>query len=97
MPAALRFARLLCRALGAAMVECSAGEEPVILPGGDAAVFAATQMWVSGHSLKHVVAAAAALPLVMALRPRRVGREGTIASLPLRAAKAFNIQRGSAR
>ena len=67
------------------------------LEAGDAAVFAATQMWVSGHSLKHVVAAAAALPLMMALRPRRVGREGTIASLPLRAAKAFNIQRGSAR
>ena len=67
------------------------------LEAGDAAVFAATQMWVSGHSLKHVVAAAAALPLVMALRPRRVGREGTIASLPLRTAKAFNIQRGSAR
>ncbi|MPN43269.1 hypothetical protein SDC9_190828 [bioreactor metagenome] len=40
---------------------------------------------------------AAALPLMMALRPRRVGREGTIASLPLRTAKAFNIQRGSAR
>ena len=36
-------ARLLCRALGAAMAECSAGEEPVILPGGDAAVFALYQ------------------------------------------------------
>lgn len=36
-------ARLLCRALGAAMVECSAGEEPVILTGGDAAVFALYQ------------------------------------------------------
>lgn len=33
-------ARLLCRALGAAMAECAAGEEPVVLPGGDAAVFA---------------------------------------------------------
>lgn len=67
------------------------------LEAGDAAVFAATHAVVSGHSLKHVVAAAAALPVACALRPWVTGSEGTIASLPLRAARAFTIQRGSAR
>ncbi len=35
---------------------------------GDAWVFDATQGWVSGHSLKHVVASLAALPVISALR-----------------------------
>ncbi len=33
-------ARLLSRAIGGALIECEAGEEPAVLPGGDAAVFA---------------------------------------------------------
>lgn len=39
-----------------------------LLEWGDAAVFEATAGLVSGHSLKHVVAAAAALPVITALR-----------------------------
>jgi hypothetical protein len=35
---------------------------------GDAWVFDAAQGWVSGHSLKHVVASLAALPVISALR-----------------------------
>lgn len=35
---------------------------------GDEAVFRATGEWVSGHSLKHVVAACAALPILCGLR-----------------------------
>jgi hypothetical protein len=35
---------------------------------GDAAVFQATQEWVSGHSLKHIAASLAALPVIFALR-----------------------------
>ena len=33
-------ARLLSRAIGASLAECAPGEEPAVLPGGDAAVFA---------------------------------------------------------
>ena len=35
---------------------------------GDAAVYEATGQWVSGHSLKHLVAAGAAWPVLQALR-----------------------------
>jgi hypothetical protein len=35
---------------------------------GDAAVFHATQEWASGHSLKHIAASLAALPVIFALR-----------------------------
>ena len=38
------------------------------LEGADAAVFAATGEWVSGHTLKHLAAAGAAWPVVAALR-----------------------------
>lgn len=38
---------------------------------GDAAVFHATAETLSGHSLKHLVAALAAWPVIAALRPRR--------------------------
>lgn len=37
---------------------------------GDAAVFRATAETVSGHSLKHIVAACAAVPVIAALTPR---------------------------
>jgi hypothetical protein len=40
---------------------------------GDEAVFRATGDWVSGHSLKHVAAACAALPILSGLRPRPLG------------------------
>lgn len=36
---------------------------------GDAAIFEWTGHWVSGHSLKHLVASCAALPVLSALRP----------------------------
>lgn len=39
-----------------------------LLEMGDAVVFEATHMWVSGHSLKHVVASLAAWPVITALR-----------------------------
>jgi hypothetical protein len=39
-----------------------------LLEGADAAVFYASREWVSGHSLKHVVASLAALPVLAALR-----------------------------
>jgi hypothetical protein len=42
-----------------------------VLELGDQQVFALTSQWVSGHTLKHVVAALAALPLILAL-----GRQG---------------------
>jgi hypothetical protein len=38
-----------------------------LLEGADAAVFHATGDWISGHSLKHVVASLAALPVLFAL------------------------------
>ena len=41
---------------------------------GDEAVFRATADAVSGHSLKHLVAALAAWPVIAALAPRRAGR-----------------------
>lgn len=37
----------------------------------DHAVFEATGQWLSGHSIKHVLAACAAWPVLAALRPRR--------------------------
>lgn len=40
---------------------------------GDEAVFRATGEWVSGHSLKHVAAACAALPVLWSLRQHRLG------------------------
>ncbi len=40
---------------------------------GDEAVFHATGEWVSGHSLKHVAAACAALPILVGLRRRGLG------------------------
>ena len=40
---------------------------------GDEAVFRATGDWVSGHSLKHVAAACAALPILVGLRRRGLG------------------------
>lgn len=40
---------------------------------GDEAVFRATGEWVSGHSLKHVAAACAALPILCGLRQGRLG------------------------
>lgn len=40
---------------------------------GDEAVFRATGEWVSGHSLKHVAAACAALPVLCSLRQHRLG------------------------
>ncbi|QHE77973.1 hypothetical protein [Hydrogenophaga sp. PBL-H3] len=40
---------------------------------GDEAVFRATGEWVSGHSLKHVAAACAALPIFSAVRRREPG------------------------
>jgi hypothetical protein len=43
---------------------------------GDAAVFDATGHIVSGHTLKHVVAAFAALPLIAALNARRSVQNG---------------------
>lgn len=45
-----------------------------LLEWGDAAVFEATGGLVSGHSLKHVVAAAAALPVITALRAAGTAR-----------------------
>jgi hypothetical protein len=39
-----------------------------LLEVGDAAVYSATGEWVSGHSLKHVVAALAAWPVIRAVR-----------------------------
>lgn len=39
-----------------------------VLEGADAAVFAATGEWVSGHTLKHLAAAGAAWPVVAAVR-----------------------------
>jgi len=40
---------------------------------GDEAVFRSTGEWVSGHSLKHVTAACAALPVLWSLRQHRLG------------------------
>ncbi|MFN7120698.1 MAG: hypothetical protein ACK4NM_01565 [Hydrogenophaga sp.] len=40
---------------------------------GDEAVFRATGEWVSGHSLKHVTAACAALPVLWSLKQHRLG------------------------
>ncbi|AEG94751.1 hypothetical protein [Ramlibacter tataouinensis] len=42
-----------------------------LLEAGDHAVFQATGQWLSGHSLKHLVAAAAAVPVVVALGTRQ--------------------------
>jgi hypothetical protein len=39
-----------------------------LLEMGDAAVFHLTQEWISGHSLKHIAASLAALPVIIALR-----------------------------
>lgn len=49
-----------------------------LLEWGDAAVFEATAGLVSGHSLKHVLAAAAAWPVIAALQAARVSGEGTM-------------------
>ncbi len=38
-----------------------------VLESSDAAVFELTQHWVSGHSLKHIIASLAALPVIAAL------------------------------
>ncbi len=40
---------------------------------GDEMVYLATDEWVSGHSLKHVAAACAALPILWGLRRHRLG------------------------
>ncbi|EER58757.1 hypothetical protein AcdelDRAFT_3664, partial [Acidovorax delafieldii 2AN] len=42
----------------------------------DHAVFEATGQWVSGHSLKHLLAAGAALPVLAALDATRAGAGG---------------------
>lgn len=52
-----------------------------LLEWGDAAVFEATGGWVSGHSLKHLLAAAAAWPVVAALRSATEGTMGADACL----------------
>ena len=39
-----------------------------MLEGSDAAVFELTQQWMSGHTLKHIAASLAALPVLVALR-----------------------------
>lgn len=44
-----------------------------LLEFGDEAAFRATGEWVSGHSLKHVAAACAALPILVGLRRRGLG------------------------
>lgn len=44
-----------------------------LLEVGDEAVFHATGEWVSGHSLKHVVAACAALPILGSLKRQALG------------------------
>lgn len=44
-----------------------------LLEFGDEALFRATGEWVSGHSLKHVAAACAALPILWGLGPQRPG------------------------
>lgn len=49
-----------------------------VLEGLDGAVFAASAEWVSGHSLKHLAAAAAALPVLAALHTRRPGGDHAI-------------------
>lgn len=52
-----------------------------LLEWGDAAVFEATAGLVSGHSLKHVVAAAAALPVITALRAAGTARMGSTGTM----------------
>ena len=47
---------------------------------GDEAVFRATGDWVSGHSLKHIAAACAALPILAGLRPRPRGDNAPVHS-----------------
>lgn len=49
-----------------------------LLEWGDGAVFEATAGLVSGHSLKHVLAAAAAWPVIAALRAAGAATEGTM-------------------
>lgn len=67
-----------------------------LLEWGDATVFAATQGGVSGHSLKHLVAACAALPVIAALRAGPP--QGTIAaSSPRFPREASTIRQGRAR
>jgi hypothetical protein len=52
---------------------------------GDHVVFEATGQWLSGHTLKHLTAAAAAWPVLAALRalPRRRQNGATLAATPL--------------
>jgi len=65
-----------------------------LLEWGDAAVFAATQGAVSGHSLKHLAAACAALPVMAALQ---AARQGTIAASSLPSSRrASTIRQGRA-
>ena len=45
---------------------------------GDEAVFRATGEWVSGHSLKHVVAACAALPILVGLGRHGLGDNAAV-------------------
>jgi mono/diheme cytochrome c family protein len=45
-----------------------------LFEGADHAVFEATGQWVSGHSLKHLLAAGAALPVLAAGAVRTAGR-----------------------
>lgn len=49
-----------------------------LLEFGDEAVFRATGEWVSGHSLKHVAAACAALPILVGLRRRGLGHNAPV-------------------
>lgn len=46
-----------------------------VTEGADGWIFAATQQWISGHTIKHVMAAAAAVPVLLALRhwPAQLG------------------------
>lgn len=55
----------LCLSLGAVVAWYAVAK---VLEGADAAVFAATGEWVSGHTLKHLAAAGAAWPVVAAVR-----------------------------
>ncbi len=49
---------------------------------GDHAIFEATGGWLSGHTLKHLVAACAAWPVIAALRPMQNGTSEPAPSRP---------------
>lgn len=49
---------------------------------GDHAIFEATAGWLSGHTLKHLLAACAAWPVLAALRPMQNGASGPASTRP---------------